>query len=234
MQQHFDAIAEHLEAEYPREGCGVIAVQQGVLNWFPCTNKASSGENFVIDSKEYLKIKRSADIVGIIHSHPDASSEPSQSDVDHCNALGIPYYIFSYPEMDLSIVEPTINSVGLYGRQYRFGISDCFEAARDYYKEELSIELPHREAFEDDWWLKDLDYFTEEYITTWGFNRVDFSEAVPGSLLIFKIGARCNNHCGVYLGNNIFFHHAQNRLSCREQLDSIWGTGLTGIYNYAT
>ena len=28
-----------------------------------------------------------------------------------------------------------------------------------------------RPPFEDDWWEKGLDYFTDEYISTWGFKR---------------------------------------------------------------
>ena len=101
-----EEIQEHFEKEYPREGCGVIGIVKGKKKWFPCTNTANTNENFVMSSLEYLDIKRRADIFAIVHSHPDATNEPSQHDIDCCNALGIPYYIFSYPEMKLNIIEP--------------------------------------------------------------------------------------------------------------------------------
>ena len=127
-------IKQHFENEYPREGCGVLAIVKGKKKWFPCTNVAQDDEDFIIDSQEYLKLLRTTDIIGIIHSHPDRPSEPTKVDIDYCNALGIPYYIFSYPNLDLTVVEPENKVTDLYGREYEFGTRDCFEALRDYLK----------------------------------------------------------------------------------------------------
>ena len=232
MIQFLNEIAEHFSDCYPREGCGVLVVRKGKLNWVPCTNKAKDEEDFIFDSTEYIKIHKTGDIVGIVHSHPDAPSTPSELDIANCNALGIKYYIFSYPIMDLTVLEPETKTTELYGREYEFGTADCFEAMRDCYAKKFDIHLPNRVPFEDDWWLKGLDYFSEQYVSSWGFQRVELSEAKAGSLLVFAVGSEINNHCGVYLGNNVFYHHAHNRLSCREQLDSVWIRGLTGVYNY--
>jgi proteasome lid subunit RPN8/RPN11 len=221
-------IEEHFTVEYPREGCGVLAVSKGKMKWLPITNKAGAAEDFIFDSTEYFKIKRTHDIVGIVHSHPDASCEPSVMDINNCNSLGIPYYIFSYPEMDMHLLQPVKNYYPLIGREYKFGVQDCFEAMRDYYIEETDFIIPPREPFEDDWWLKGLDYFTEEYINRWGFNKV--LQPQKNDLLIFSVGADVGNHCGVYLGNDVFFHHATQRLSCRENLYPFWVKHLTGIY----
>ena len=64
----------HFEKEYPKEGCGVISVVKGKKKWFPCTNTAEDDEHFIIDTQEYLKLSRTTDIIGIVHSHPDATS----------------------------------------------------------------------------------------------------------------------------------------------------------------
>ena len=132
MLQFLDEIEEHFKENYPREGCGLLAVVKGELQWFPCTNVAEHEDDFILDSTEYLNISRKSDIVGIVHSHPDASCDPSESDIKHCNAIGIPYYIFSYPGMDVHVQQPEKESKPLYGREYEFGVSDCFEAMRDY------------------------------------------------------------------------------------------------------
>lgn len=225
-------IKEHFDKEYPREGCGIIAVVKGRKQWFPCTNVAEGDEDFVICSQEYLKINRSADIIAIVHSHPDASNEPSLSDINNCNAMGIPYHIFSYPQMDLYLLQPETIAKPLIGREYEFGVTDCFEAARDYLSENFSIEVKQREAFENDWWDKGYDYFNTEMIESYGFKEV--KDAQPGDLLIFAVQNKVGNHCGIYLGNNTFFHHAEHRLSCRESMTALWLKSLIGVYRYVT
>ena len=230
--QYIDEIEEHFKNEYPREGCGILAVVKGKKKWFPCTNVAKDDEDFIIDSSEYLKILRTTDIIAIVHSHPDTTAEASETDINYCNALGIPYYIFSYPEMDLNILEPEENITNLYGRNYKFGTMDCFEATRDYLAGQ-NINIPPRALFEDDWWDKDLDYFTEEIIKEWNHVPVPLEEIKPNDVLIFKLYAPKNNHCGVYIGDDIFYHHAINRLSCRESLYPAWYKRITGVYRYA-
>lgn len=229
----FQEIEEHFKAEYPREGCGILCIRKGKPEWVPCTNIALEDEEFIIDSTEYIKVKRTSDIVGIVHSHPDAEATPSEADIASCNALGIPYYIYSYPAMELVKVEPINNSTELYGRDYEFGVSDCFEAARDYLTS-VGIHVPPRIPFEDNWWEKDLDYFVEDLIKDWGLYPVDIKDIQPNDLITFNIKSPKANHCGIYLGGDIFYHHAENRLSCRENLFPFWGQNIKGVYRYAS
>lgn len=225
-----EEIENHFKKEYPREGCGVIAVVKGKKKFFPCENVAEGNENFILSSKDWFRIKQQADIIAVVHSHPDCSNEASQTDINNCNAIGLPYYIFSYPDMQLNIVEPKKNFTPLLGREYEFGVRDCFEALRDWLAEE-NIYIPPREPFEDDWWEKEgLNYFSEENIKNWNHKKVD--EAKKNDVLIFQVEAQVPNHCGVYLGNDIFFHHSVNRLSCRESLYPFWAKHLVGIYRY--
>ncbi len=224
---------EHFKNEYPREGCGILTVVKGKQKWIPCTNIADKDDHFIIDTKEYLKIARTSDIVGIVHSHPDKSSEPSELDINNCNALGKKYYIFSYPEMDLTIVEPEINTTDLYGREYEFGVKDCFEALRDYLQTQ-DIEIPPRAMFVEDYWDKNIDYFNDKTIAEWNHTPISLNSIKENDVLIFKVFSNINNHCGVYLGNDIFYHHAENRLSCRENLYPQWKKWLVGAYRYGT
>lgn len=230
MIQFLDEINEHFSECYPREGCGVLAVVKGNLEWFPCNNVAEDEDDFIIDSTQYIEVSQKGDIVAVVHSHPDASCEPSQSDIDYCNATGIKYYIFSYPEMELYTLYPETTKKELYGREYKFGVNDCFEAMRDYLKEQ-NIIIPPRATFEDDWWKKGLDYFTDEIIESYGYTRV-YGNIKENDVIIFTIDAKVGNHCGVYLGEDIFYHHAENRLSCRENLYPFYKKYITGVYRY--
>ena len=40
LEKHLSEIFTHLEAEYPKEGCGVIGTINGETQWFPCRNQA--------------------------------------------------------------------------------------------------------------------------------------------------------------------------------------------------
>ena len=226
-----EEIQQHFEASYPREACGIIGIVQGKKKWFPCTNVAENEDDFILSSDEYFEIVKQCDIFAIVHNHPDASNEPSPADINNCNALGIPYWIFSYPEMDLYILEPEKKSYPLVGREYEFGERDCFEAMRDYLKSK-NIEIPPRVPFEDNWWDKNIDYFSDQIIEKWGGKKVSMEEVQKNDVLIFKVKHDVPDHCGVYIGDNNFFHHAENRLSCREPLNKFWMKALVGVYRY--
>ena len=226
-----EEIKKHFDTEYPREACGIIGIVKGKKKWFPCQNVAESDDDFVMSSENWFKVKRQADILAIVHNHTNNDNTPSENDINNCNVLGIPYYIFSYPDLELNIVEPKENFNPLLGREYSFGVTDCFEAMRDWLRQE-NINIPKRAAFEDDWWLKGLDYFTENIISEWGFYKVDTPQ--KNDLLVFAVDSKIGNHCGVYLGNDVFFHHAENRLSCRESIYPFWVKNIIGIYRHET
>ena len=232
MIQHLSAIEDHFRSWYPKEGCGVIGVVKGKSKWFPCENLAEEEEDFVMNPDDFHRVSLKSDVIAIVHSHIHSSPEPSYNDIKYCNALGIPYYIFSYPNMELEILKPKKVVNELAGREYEFGIFDCLEAVRDFYSQKLSINLKRREAYLDDWWEHGEDYFTPEHIKEWGFHQVE--DLKENDVLIFSMGAKIGTHCGVYLDEDIFFHHAVNRLSCKENLYPLWKKHLTGIYRYGS
>ncbi len=91
--------------------------------------------------------------------------------------------------------------------------------------------MASREVYEDDWWEKGLDYFNDTYIKEyWNFNRV--TNRIQGDLLIFAVHSKIGNHCGIYLGQDMFMHHAVNRLSAREPLFPSWNKYIIGTYRY--
>ncbi len=229
MIEFLKDIQEHFEKEYPREGCGLLGVVKGKMEWFPCKNIAKEDNEFVFDSSQYLQIAQKADIIATVHSHPDGSCEPSKHDIKYCNATGLTYYIFSYPEMEVYELKPDNKEKGLYGREYEFGTNDCFEAARDFYLKK-GLDIPNRIPFEEHWWLKDINYFSEEYIKTWNFFKVE--DMRENDFITFSVNSPVPNHCGVYLGEDIFYHHAVNRLSCKENLFPFWAPYITGVYRY--
>lgn len=96
-------IYTHFEKEYPNEGCGIIVNSN---KFIPCKNVKPSPTSFSFCPNEFLELRIKYNITGIVHNHINESNEPSDIDIANCNALKIPYYIFTYPEMALNIVVP--------------------------------------------------------------------------------------------------------------------------------
>ncbi len=212
--------------DYPNEGCGLLINKKGKIHWKHCTNTAENPEeDFVIDSSEYIKASLSGNIEAIVHSHPDASCEPSESDKKASNFLQIPYIIYSLPEIEKYVYKPEAIRNPLLGRDYKFGEQDCYSLVRDYYTSTYNISLPSI-VFDDDWWDKGFNYF-DDLFDSYGFIEVD--EPKIGDVLIFKVFCHVPNHCGIYTGEDTFIHHAINRLSCKESLHSGWGKHIHRI-----
>jgi proteasome lid subunit RPN8/RPN11 len=225
-----EEIKQHFEMEYPREGCGLIGIVKGKKKFFPCKNVAKDDEDFILSSEDYFRVKMQADIFAVVHSHPDDTNEASPYDIENCNHLGLPYYIFSYPEMELNIVEPKEYFQPLLGREWVFGTQDCFEAMRDWLHSK-NMEIPPRLMVEDAWYDRGENYFTEEVANKWNLVKVEDTPR-ENDVLFFKIQSDIANHCGVYLGNDVFYHHMKDRLSCRESLHPFWYKFLDGVYRY--
>ena len=78
-----------------------------------------------------------------------------------------------------------------------------------------------------------MDYFTDEIIKDYGYVKVENGNMQKNDVIIFTIQANVGNHCGVYLGEDLFFHHAEKRISCRENLYPFWKKYITGVYRHA-
>tara|TARA_Y100000114_G_scaffold37343_1_gene32966 strand:+ start:6723 stop:7427 length:705 start_codon:yes stop_codon:yes gene_type:complete len=212
-------ILDYFSEKYPEEACGLLVNKRGKEVWIPCENIAENKrEEFKIDSKEYLKASLIGDLISIVHSHPNGSPEPSEHDKKASDFLGIPYTIFSLPSLEKYVYTPKGSNKKYTGRDYKFGENDCYSLARDYYKQELDIILPTI-PFEDDWWEKGFNYFDDLFEN---FGGREVSSPKKHDIIIFKVYQEVPNHCGVYLGEDIFLHHAVNRLSCRESLYPMW------------
>ena len=217
-------ILEHFVEVYPNEGCGLLLNKRGKVVWIPCENVSDTPENnFSISSKDYIKASLSGDIYAIVHCHPDASSELSEADKKTSDFLGIPFIVFSVPGFEKTEYIPQKLKNPLLGRDYEFGSSDCYSLVRDYYEQELALKLPTI-LFEDNWWDKGLNYF-DDLFESFGFVEVEKPQKHDG--IIFSVFCNVPNHCGIYLGEDLFLHHAINRLSCRESLHSGWGQHVT-------
>lgn len=231
MKTYFDLLlvdkaVKHAQKLYPEESCGFFIDN----DYMPMENIAEDKVgNFRIDPTAYIKFDGHID--AIVHSHANYP-HASKADMEGQIRSAVPWGIISLKESALENVVfwgDQIEPQELLGRPFFHGIYDCYGLVRDYYRME-GITIPQYPR-ENLWWETDPSLL-ENYVNDADFYRVDESEIKKGDVVFFKIGAPVVNHCAVYLGNNIIFHHLYARLSRRTQL-SKWRSSICGYYRYA-
>jgi len=224
----YSSIFRYLESKYPEEGCGIIINKQGELVWIPCDNIAEDKfNNFTISGLDYVKASMIGDIYSIVHSHPDVEPNPSEVDIKAANFLKVKYTIVSIPTLIVNTFTPSYKIKPYVGRTYIEKEDDCWSLVLDYYRNELGITLPICDHYTDNWRDEGIPFYSEEYIKGLGFEKVTSPEV--GDLILFNVMSNNPNHFGIYIGGNLFLHHADNRLSCREPIAGVWQKYLKGF-----
>lgn len=195
------AVQQHAAAEYPREACGLLLAVGRKQIYFPCENVATDPtEEFRIASEQYAQAEDQGQVIGIVHSHPDATSRPSPRDLAMCEATGVPWHILSWPEGDLCTITPT-GDTALLGRPFVHGAWDCWQVCADWYQREWGLQFPAY-AREDGWWEQaDGPSLYEQAFEAAGFYQVDSPER--GDMIVMAVGRTVHpNHAGIYLGSD--------------------------------
>lgn len=104
----YEAMLAHLQADYPNEGCGVLAGADGrVVKHYPAVNASTTPETFSeIGSRELLTISLEIEdndwtFFAYYHSHPRTQAYPSPRDINLSQGWpGTLYIIFSLRNQD--------------------------------------------------------------------------------------------------------------------------------------
>lgn len=211
-----EAAEKHARAEFPREACGLVVVKRGRRAYIPCANAAKTPEeHFVIAPEDFAAAEEQGEVVGIFHSHPNAGPQPSTADLQACNASGVPWYILALPSAVWRTVLPKdAHSVPLYGREFAHGSCDCYGFVRDWYAQELGIELDEFQR-DDEWWRKGQNLYVDNFASQ-GMEVVTDGSLKVGDILLMQVLANVPNHAAIYLGDDVIGHHLYGRLSGRD------------------
>jgi len=217
----------HAKDQDPKEAVGLLLNVKGKERYFPCRNLALTDHQcFILDPEDYLKADNTGEIVAVVHSHPTTLPIASQADKVSCEQSGLPWYIVNPKTEQWGYYEPSGYKAPILGRQWVWGVTDCWSLVRDWYKETKNIELK-------DW---DRPLTPEEFLKdpmfercAWrtGFRKLRKEEKTEnGDLLFMSIFGNGLNHVAIFLDGDVL-HHLTDRLSCKEPY-SEWLLKCTG------
>ena len=224
----------HAKDQDPKESVGLLLNVRGKQKYFPCENLAiTDHQHFILNPEDYVKADKTGEIVAVIHSHPITAPVPSQADRVSCEDSGLPWHIVNPKTEEWGYLEPSGYKAPILGRQWVWGVTDCWSLVRDWYKETKDIELRDWERpLTHDEFVKNPMFESCAWRT--GFRKLRSDEKLlDGDLLFMSICSRGLNHVAIFLNGDVL-HHLTDRLSCREPY-SEWLLKCTGgRYRYAS
>lgn len=219
-EKTIQAIVTHAAEVYPAECCGVVAQKSRVERYFPCRNIAENPtEQFHLSPEDYIAAEEWGTVTGIVHSHPDATTQPSELDKAQCDAMAIPWHIVSYPEGDLRTVMPR-GELPLVGRAFVLGHTDCWGLVMSYFRQTHGIVLNDYRV-DYPWWESVRENL---YLDNWyecGFREFS-GPPQPGDMVIMQVSAPVANHAGILLDDGMLLHHMYGMLSQRVPYGGYW------------
>ena len=222
-----EAALAHAKDQDPNESCGLLLNIKGKERYYPCRNLSMTAfQCFIIDPEDYIKADNTGDIIGVVHSHPVTPPVPSQSDKVACEQSGLIWHIVNPKTESWGYLKPTGYKAPILGREWAWGVTDCYTLVRDWYKEKLNINLI-------DWQrpttLEDFNKepMFEKCAEETGFREIRPDEKlIDGDLLFMSIFSNNLNHVAIFIDGDVL-HHLADRLSCIEPY-SEWLLKCTG------
>ena len=122
-----------------------------------------------------------------------------------------------------------VNYQSLLGRQWKYGVFDCYTMVRDYFALE-GVRLPDFERPAD---LETSDSIFLAQAERIGFKQVDYNSRRPGDVLIMKLGTKDPMHAAVLLPDERILHQRQDSLSAVEPLGRYYVSRVAAVFRYA-
>ena len=235
------AIAAHMLAEFPKEGCGIVTA----AGFQPLPNLAEDPEQGFDCALAVAELQDAGtEVLALVHSHPHrppdlrACEGPSQADMEQQLAMGLRWGLTvtdGHATRPTLYWGPGVPLPPLEGRQFRHGPAgsdgrgDCYALIKDYYQLELGVELPEGPR-DERWWEQKQDLYGRNFKRA-GFRLIDWDEMRPHDVVLGHMLSEQTNHGGIYVGNSLVLHHLPGRLSRREPIGR-WRNLITHVLRH--
>lgn len=221
LDQYDDAIRAEALAAYPNEAVWLITSAG-------CRRVANIAEDptstFKVANQD-MAYAMSETLLAVVHSHPDYPDCPSAADMRGQLSSAVPWAIVA---TDGQATKPlrwfgVANTDPLVGRGFVHGIQDCYALIKDYYAQELGIQLPEYPR-DWEWWLNGEDLYSQGFETA-GFVEINAAQAKPNDMWLAQLRGKVASHGGLLLENGLALHHPsgrhpvdESRISLREPI----------------
>lgn len=215
LKKIMSAIRTHVEAEYPREACGVVVQIGRSQEYIPCRNVHEKPEEyFTLAPDDLMAAEEQGEVLMVVHSHPDVVQlVPSEIDRIQCDYSGVEWGIMSWPDGDFCTISPR-GDRDYVGRRWVLGHADCWTLIMDYYRQEHGITLKNW-SVDYEWWKDGRENRYDDNWQAEGFVEVPVAEMRTGDMIMMQLQSPVTNHAAIYLGENIMLHHSFGSLSAR-------------------
>lgn len=215
-------LLQHAATAHPNEACGLVVAKGKRFRTIAAKNvSAQPRSTFEIDENAWTEVADDEEVIGIFHSHPHGTPEPSMADLTMCEATNLPWHIVSYPAGGYCRVEPSGFEAPYLKRPYVHGVHDCYSIARDWYNREWHLGLPDFER-DHEWWLKGGDLYNDHFAEC-GFVQINDDMPIEiGDAFLIQMHSPTPNHAAIYVGDGCILHHVQGRLSSKDVYGGMW------------
>ena len=194
-------IRKHALKENPRECCGFILASGTETFVHECANSSFALDLFRISPKDYLAASEKGKIAAVYHSHSNGNETFSEFDKFNSICHKMTYVLYSLKSNSFVYFDPSLSDFHKYiGKKFQIGKTDCYGLVRNFYKDELSINLEDHKR--DKNWKSQLSELFDSKFRGEGFYEVDSLRKYDCILFRFRKGGP-SSHIAVYLGNNL-------------------------------
>ena len=145
---------------------------------------------FVLIRLDYAEVEDQGEVVAIVHSHPTTNPIAITADQVACEKHGLPWFIVNPNTEGWGYCEPSGFKLPYVGREFCFGVNDCYTLCRDWYAREWGHPLRDYDRREQVVGARRKPVFRE--LGCEGFRKIPVEEVQRGDLLLMQsVFSRC-------------------------------------------
>lgn len=210
----------------PNESCGLIIEINDEYKFIKCRNVSFHKKTeSIVHPMDYVMAEKQGKVISIVHSQPSAGT----SFTDNVTAYNQNLFsvVYSWETDQFYLIAPELKDY-LF-KDFKLGEYDCLELVRNYYREELNINIsPYNQS--DSWFLNNptiiYDNFKKE-----GFIEINRGRMRKNDVILFGNNKEIG-HLAIAMGNNLMLHHPRESKSIIEDIHHLWESKISLVVRH--
>lgn len=221
--------------EFPKEEvCGFVLDNNTI---FRARNISSlKNKTFSVYPLDYLAAEEKGKIVAVYHSHILTKEFSEFDKVNSTNHNKI-YVMYCLKSDSFHIFYPNNYSNKYIGRQFNYKTNNCYTIIKDFYKNELNINIEANiPELNEDWYKNNPNLILDEFNKSTQFKSIsNWQQNIKKYDIIFFNYLNIDNsphHLGMYIDDGIFLHLPRRQYSKMEIFDNFFQSKVFDVIRY--